>query len=65
MKYGVLRHVMADFVLTALSKEFVLFKNLCVAVSNAIFKIIPESRRKVHAHLSSIGEAQHNMKRAR
>lgn len=62
MKYDI-RHFLSNLFLMATTKDSSFFKYFCVAVSDAIFKIIPESRDEVHAHLLFIGMAEEDIKR--
>lgn len=56
---------MANFFLMAATKDSALFKYFCVAVSDAVFKIIPSSRRAVQEHLRYLGLTDDEIKRVR
>ncbi|CAN0574669.1 unnamed protein product, partial [Laminaria digitata] len=64
VKYDI-RHFMANFFLMCVTKDSALFKYFCVAVSDAIFKIIPSSRRAVVEHLRFLGLDDGEIKRVR
>ncbi|CAN0474622.1 unnamed protein product, partial [Laminaria digitata] len=64
VKYDI-RHWMANMFLMCSTKDTPLFKYFCVAVSDAVFMIIPTSREEVRAHLKFLGLSDDQIKRVR
>ncbi|CAN0093589.1 unnamed protein product, partial [Laminaria digitata] len=62
VKYDV-RHWMGNLFLMAVTKDSALFKYFCVAFSDAIFKIVPESREEVLTRLRALGLSPERIKR--
>lgn len=62
VKYD-MRHWLANMFLVCSTKDTPLFKYFCVAVSDAVFMIIPTSREEVRAHLKFLGLSDDQIKR--
>ncbi|CAM9585769.1 unnamed protein product, partial [Ectocarpus fasciculatus] len=64
VKYDI-RHWMGNLFLMANTKDSALFKYFCVAISDAVYMIVPSSRDQVHAHLKFLGLSEDEIKRVR
>lgn len=64
MKYDI-RHWMANLFLMCTTKDSALFKYFCVAVSDAVFMVIPSSRDEVRDHLKFLGLSEDKIRRVR
>ncbi|CAN0297242.1 unnamed protein product, partial [Ectocarpus sp. 4 AP-2014] len=64
VKYDI-RHWMANFFLMVNTKDSALFRYFCVAVSDAMFMVVPSSRDEVIAHLKFLGLSDDDIKRVR
>ena len=64
VKYDV-RHWMSNVFLMCSTKDSALFKYFCVAVSDAVYMVIPESRDEVRDHLRFLGLSDDEIKRVR
>lgn len=62
VKYDI-RHWMSNVFLMCLTKDSALFKYFCVAISDAVYMIIPSSREEVRAHLKFLGLSDEQIKR--